>query len=296
MPAVALEDQTGPRGAGVGATTWRGKLYLIRAHVVLAWHHPANGGNRLRAVFRVLNFYGRGYLFHRRTLTPIGDSLKMWADTRVTSTARVVVGNPPDWRAMQAWKRILGPESLFVDVGANVGSYSLLAANLGATVIAAEPDREARAQLLENAELNHVVLEVHDQALADAPGVMRFTQGLGTMNHLLPADNSSGYEVTVTTLDAVLGDRKADGIKIDVEGAERLVLEGASRAMADGRLPVIQMEWNGMAMYSFGEDRNLLADLLHRHGYRLFQPDSDGRMQPFVEDPSNTEDVFAVLD
>ena len=62
MPAVALEDQTGPRGAGVGATTWRGKLYLIRAHVVLAWHHPANAGQRLRAVFRVLNFYARGYL------------------------------------------------------------------------------------------------------------------------------------------------------------------------------------------------------------------------------------------
>ena len=64
------------------------------------------------------------------------------------------VGNLPDWTCMQARKRLFGPSTLFVDVGANVGTYSLWAAELGATVISVEPNGEARSQLLENAALN----------------------------------------------------------------------------------------------------------------------------------------------
>jgi FkbM family methyltransferase len=291
-------DPDRPRGAGVGATTWRGRAYIVRIHVEEAWHHPANAGHRLDAVGRVLRFYARGYLRHARTLTPLGTHSRIWADTDVTSTARVVISNPPDWAAAQVWRRLLGPSSLFIDVGANVGTYALWATDLGATVVAIEPDDGARSKLLENAALNGASLEVHQVALADEPGVLRFTRGLGTMNHLLAkdAEEPGGVEVTVSTLDTVLGDRKADGAKIDVEGAERLVLEGATRALAEGRLPVIQLEWNSMAALHFGEDRTTVADLLGRYGYRLFRPDDQGSLTPFDEDtPGAAIEVFAVL-
>jgi FkbM family methyltransferase len=296
MAGSAVDDQIGPRGAGVGAVTWRARAYIVRVHVKDAWHHPANTGHRPRAVLRVLRFYARGYLLNRRTLTPIGDRSKLWADTTMTSTARVVVGNPPDWSAIQAWKNLLGPSTLFLDIGANAGTYSLCAAEQGAMVVAVEPDDDARAKLLENAALNGVTLEVHSVALADAPGTMRFSRDLGTMNHLLEDDAVHGIDVIVSTVDAILGDRRADGVKIDVEGAERLVLLGASRAMAEGRLPVIQLEWNGMAEANIGEDRGELAELLDSYGYRLFRPDAHGSFQPFDGSSTSIEDVFAVLD
>jgi len=55
-------------------------------------------------------------------------------------SARAVLGNPPDAPEMRAWRRILRPHDLFVDVGAHVGLYSIWALDAGATVIAAESD------------------------------------------------------------------------------------------------------------------------------------------------------------
>ena len=301
MSRTTSEGQPGPPCAGVGATSWRGKAYLVREDVKAAWCHPANSGRQLRAVVRVLSFYARGYLLHKRTLTPVGLHSAMWAEPAFIATAQVVVGNLPDWTCMQAWKRLLGPSMLFVDVGANVGTYSLWAAELGATVISVEPNAEARSRLLENAALNGVTLEVHPVALADVPGIMRITESLGSMNHLIlmnhptSPDDNRGAEVTVSTLDAILGDRTANGIKIDVEGAERLVLEGAPRALAEGRLPVIQLEWNRMAERNAGESRKKLAALLDRYGYRLCRADAHGQFQPSDWLQVSDLDIFAVL-
>jgi FkbM family methyltransferase len=62
---------------------------------------------------------------------------------------------------------------------------------------------------------------------------------------LLDGDGQSGpTNVPVLRLDDIVGDRSARGAKIDVEGAERPVLEGASSALKDGRIDVLQLESN----------------------------------------------------
>jgi hypothetical protein len=98
----------------------------------------------------------------------------------------------------------------------------------------------------------------------------------------------------VDILDNLLGDRCAAGVKIDVEGAERLVLEGASRALAERRIGVLQLEWNAMSQRVLGESRASVADLLARHGYRLARPDHHGLLQPTQAVPVSTRDIFAV--
>ena len=180
---------------------------------------------------------------------------------------------------MQAWGKILGKESLFVDVGANVGTYSIWAADLGARVIAVEPMTDALRALDENATLNGYRFETVNAALAKDPGVMRMTNSLATRNHLLPGAETEGVEVAVRTLDSVLGDRIAHGVKIDVEGAELLVLEGATTALSEGRLQVIQMEWNGLSEAWFGESRSRIAELLQGYGYKFYRPDRQGDLQ-----------------
>jgi len=196
---------------------------------------------------------------------------------------------------MQVWKRLLRPGRLFVDVGANVGIYSLWAADLGCTVISVEPEPAARAALQENAALNSGTFEVIPAALSRQPGIMRFTDHLATMNHLVPEHEHGGVEVEVRTLDDVLGERTAHGLKIDVEGAELLVLEGAVHALRDGRLPVIQLEWNVMSERVFGTSRALLADMLRPYGYRFFRPDADGELLE-IGTETIRGDIFAILD
>lgn len=254
--------------------------------------HPANRRQKGRALARAVRFQVEGRL-GKRTIVPIGHGMRMWAVRHHTASSKVAYANPPDWPEMQAWRRLLRVGDLFVDVGSNVGSYALWAADLGAQVIAVEPDDEAAHLLEENVALNPGArIEILPCALAHAPGVMSFTEGLDTIGHLLP--NGGGRQVEVRTLDEVLAGRTAAGVKIDVEGAERLVLEGAMRSLAGRRIKALQLEWNDLSTRVLGEDRNPVAAILQRNGYRLFRPDDNGGLRP-VEQVSFGDDLFAVL-
>jgi len=81
-------------------------------------------------------------------------------------------------------------------------------------------------------------------------------------------------------------------VKIDVEGAERLVLEGATALLDKGR-PVLQLEWNRRSIDTLGEDRAPVAALLESGGYRFYRPDSAGSLLP-VDDLGFGADLWAV--
>ncbi len=169
-----------------------------------------------------------------------------------------------------------------------------MAADLGSAVISVEPHPEALRALEEGAALNGYTFETIPAALSAEAGVMHLTRGLGSMNHLLPKGDTGGDAVEVRTLDEVLGDRLANGTKIDVEGAERLVLYGPAVAIAERRLPVIQLEWNRTSRRNFCEDRDVVADLLVASGYEFFRPNDHGHLEP-TEVGTFGSDVFAVL-
>ncbi len=272
---------------------WRVLLRITRLTIKI-WRHPANSGHRVKAFARVAGVYFSALVLRSRRQVPIGDHSRIWADRRFVNSIEVAIGNPPEWKEMQAWKKILGKDTLFVDIGANVGTYSMWAADLGSEVIAVEPMADALKALDDNAALNGYGLEIVPAALAEDPGVMRMTNWLATRNHLLPEAETEGVEVEVRTLDSVLGDRIAHGVKIDVEGAERLVLEGATTALAEGRLLVIQVEWNVLAEELFGERRSRLAEMLRGYGYEFYRPDEQGQFQLAGTEVS-TRDLFAII-
>jgi FkbM family methyltransferase len=269
-----------------------GRLEKILAEVKLAWDHPANQGQLAGAMRRVVGYRLRKALSLPASY-PLGQHSRIRADARFPSTEAAVRGNPPDWAYMVAWRRFLGPGTLFVDVGANAGVYSLWARDLGAEVVAVEPDPAACEALRRNAALNGYRIEIVAAALDDRAGTGRLTQGLGPKNHLVASPEEPGSPVAVRTLDDVLGERVADGVKLDVEGAERRVLAGAPAALAEGRLRVIQMEYNHQSATYFGEDRFGLRDLLADHGYRFYRPDDEGNLQPVRIGSGGGRDVFA---
>ena len=192
---------------------------------------------------------------------------------------------------MSFWRRYLAAGDIFVDVGANVGAYSLWAADRGAEVLAIEPDPTTARRLRENVALSDLQVDVYECALASSTGTMRLTADLDCKNHLV--FGSEGLLVPVRTLDEILGARHAAGVKIDVEGAERLVLEGATRALRESRLGIIQLEWNSLSEETLGEGREPLEAILRSHGYEFFVATLEGSLRH--ADVSGFEaDVFAV--
>jgi len=123
------------------------------------------------------------------------------------------------------------------DIGANIGAWSLLLSQqVGACgrIVACEPSRRGYNALVKNIAANQIGnVKALDVALSDAPGSVRLYHDIdATRNSLgLTRSQTSEFEtVRCVTLDAVVTDlqiSRVDFLKIDVEGAEPLVLRGA---------------------------------------------------------------------
>lgn len=258
--------------------------------------NPGNKGERLRRATEAVMFptwtrLTGGYW----TTTYAGGQILV---RRGQGAQHSVYARLPDFREMTFWLRVLQPGDLFVDVGANIGIYTLLMASHGADVIAVEPAEEARRLLEVNLSLNGLKADVVTAALGRAPGRAKLTDELGSSNHIVANGSGNGQadehasDVTVTTLDEELGDRTAAGVKIDVEGFELDVVLGASRALAERRIGILQLEWNSMARERFGRDREEVARTLQDADYALARPDDQGILRPTASDEG--ADIFAV--
>ncbi len=130
------------------------------------------------------------------------------------------------------------------------------------------------------------------QAVAGATcGVALFTVGLDCVNRV---DPEGAVEARMVTMDSVVGDRVVAGMKVDVEGFEIEVLRGCERMLSEGRVRLIQLEWNQTSLKAVGTDRRPVADLLARYGYGLFRPDRSATLMP-VHDVGFGPDIFARL-
>ncbi len=136
----------------------------------------------------------------------------------------------------------LRPGDVFLDIGANIGSYTLLAAGVrGAETLAFEPDPQTFDALLRNISLNGLDerARAHRLALGEARRDVPFTVGLGPMNKV-SADGAA--VVRQERLDDAIGDRRPVMIKIDVEGHEEAVLTGAAETLTRESLKALEIE------------------------------------------------------
>ena len=155
-------------------------------------------------------------------------------------------------------KQLLSPGSHFVDAGANIGYFTLIAAQrVGPTgrVDAFEPQPDNRKRLLEHLQANRLTdhVTVHALALSDRFGVARihsyrddpsFNHGCASMFASASEGSASVSTVKTDRLDKVLEATSPALIKIDVEGAEPAVIEGAASLLTGTRPAAIIGEYN----------------------------------------------------
>ena len=139
----------------------------------------------------------------------------------------------------------LRPQDCFVDIGANIGSYTILASGVcRACSIAFEPDPDTFAALSRNIVLNGLSATVKSKtcALGAEPGAVGFTVGLDTMNWVATAGSGPTKIVAMDILDHALEGQRPTLIKLDVEGFENEVLRGAAEALCCPQLKAIITE------------------------------------------------------
>jgi FkbM family methyltransferase len=147
---------------------------------------------------------------------------------------------------MMVCLHFLRPGDLFFDLGANVGSYSVLAAGVcGANVWAFEPDPDSVTQLNRNIVINNLttLAKVYECALGSAEADVPFTVGLDTMNKVSTTSSTPVRTVRQQRLDGFTDlPSRPIMIKIDVEGYEESVIEGATKTLENSWLKMIELE------------------------------------------------------
>jgi FkbM family methyltransferase len=170
---------------------------------------------------------------------------------------------------------LLRAGDLVVDVGANFGLWSVLAARRGCRVVAVEPVPPTRALLARNAARNGLVdqIEIAAVAVSDAPGQLEIAVPHGESGQASvspdPADSLERHAVEATTLDALLGERAVRFLKIDVEGHELAVLRGAERLLRGGQVEYVLLELSSAVLERGGRSSGELIDLLTGAGFEF---------------------------
>lgn len=182
------------------------------------------------------------------------------------------------------YQAVLSEGSVFLDIGAQVGQYTLLASGIvgkQGRVVGFEPDPQTFRLLTTNIQMNHLEHNtvVVQAAVSNKSGNENLhlsqTQNIGANSLLPPAHGlASGQSVPVACwrLDDYLSANqitKVDLIKIDVEGAELLVLNGAADLLGKPNKPILVVEFCEVTLNQFGATCDMLASELEAMGYRL---------------------------
>ncbi len=189
---------------------------------------------------------------------------------RCSSAAYWVGFLEPDWTGFVL--HYLRSDDVFYDVGANIGVFTILAGVVrDAECVAFEPVPETFSYLEQNIRLNGspASISILNQGVGRERGTLRFTSNEGATNHVLAAgeQSSTAIELPVATLDdAVRSHPSPSVLKVDVEGFEHEVLEGAEDVLASPKLNAVMLELRNHGA-RYGYDENEINDAMYDHGF-----------------------------
>ena len=253
----------------------RGKASFAGWMLMRTATHPLARGHRLGALRRLCIWQCWRRLPGAGAIAELPNGERLWCPPwSHLAGAWVSVGyHETELPFVRAFVR---PDDLVLDVGANLGVYTVVSGVRGARVVAFEPNSSARGLLLANITLNRLTdrVQVSRDALADFTGTAAFTTDLEECNHIVVGAGNHGAPVEVRQLDEVILPRGPVAlIKIDVEGFDEAVLRGARKTLVRDRPVLIIETWAGAHAI-----RQLLSGLgyqffLFRHALARLPPD-----------------------
>jgi FkbM family methyltransferase len=226
--------------------------------------HPLNRERKMKALARWASWQLGSRLVTGPVAVPFVNSSLLLVSPGMTGATGNVYTGLHEFEDMAFVIHLLRPGDLFVDVGANVGTYTVLGgAVAGANCVAVEPIKNAYERLVLNVHLNRIQdkVEALNVGIASKAGTLTFTSGLDTMNHV-SAGAGGGEAVRVAALDEVLLGAAPTLLKIDVEGYEAEVVAGAGRVLASESLLAVVMELNGSGKRYGYEDADIHRRML----------------------------------
>lgn len=236
----------------------------MKTEVARVWRfvngHPLTKESVIPALWRFLFWQIHSRLFPEIEWNWIEGS-KLVVRKGMTGATGNIYAGLHEFADMAFLLHFLRPNELFVDVGANIGSYTVLASSVvGTRVLAIEPDPITMGHLKRNLAVNQVnhLVQTEEVAIGASLGTVQFTIGQDTTNQVSSDPNVATRSVKLTTLDLLLAQEKPVFIKLDVEGYETEALAGARQTLEMASLAAIATECDDRA----------IIELLVAHGFQ----------------------------
>jgi len=222
--------------------------------------HPLTKNNKLAVLTR---FFKRGLVVRLcpyPVIYPFIEPARLQVEKGMSSAELQIFTGLYDYQEMLFVLHSLNEDDLFVDVGANIGVYTLLASKVkGSRSISMEPVPNTYQHFLDNILLNQIGHKVKalNIGVGEKKGQLLFTKSLNSsLNHVkFEEDNSADLiSIPVDSLDNLLSDEKPLILKVDVEGFETMVIKGAKEVLKKETLKAIIIELNGLSnKYGFND-------------------------------------------
>ncbi len=222
--------------------------------------HPLTKDHKLAALYR---FFKRGIVFRiipYPIVYPFIAESKLLIEKGMSSAELQLFTGLYDFGEMLFLLHALHEDDLFIDVGANVGVYTVLASSVKACrSISIEPVPGTFLHLENNIAINHIGSRVKalNIGVSEKSGVLKFTKNFNSaLNHVEFEDKGSQdvINVEVDSLDHLLEKESPFILKIDVEGFETMVISGAREVLKKESLKAIIIELNGLSnKYGFND-------------------------------------------
>jgi FkbM family methyltransferase len=235
-------------------------------------NHPLNKDNKIAALNRFLKWQCNTRLNPYPVIYPFTTKARLIVQKGMTGATGNLYCGLHDFNDMFFLLHFLRKGDLFIDIGANIGSYTVLAAaHCGVETISIEPVPSTFSHLVDNISINQIthIATPLNMALGSAEGSITFTSKYDTVNHVATAADKETIEVKVNALDHIVRDLNPALIKIDVEGYETEVLAGAQQVLQNSSLKAIIIELNGSGG-RYGYDENKIHELLLGKGFSPF--------------------------
>lgn len=211
---------------------------------------------------RIVYFVIKFILFQLRKLFIKKELIVNWVNETKFSLSKVNTGLTANYYCgfiefedMLFLLHYLRKDDLFIDVGANIGAYTLLASGvIGAKSHSYEPVESTVELLINQIKLNNLedLVSVNNLGIGSNEGMLFFTNNTDRLNHVVLINEEvinlerGVSSVKVATLDRLYSLQSPTVIKIDVEGFESFVIEGGESFFSNSYLTAIIVELNGL--------------------------------------------------
>jgi FkbM family methyltransferase len=277
------------------------EAFALLGHVC---RHPRNRSWPLRGIVRFFAWQAWKKLVGRPVTVKVGDHRKFLAVPDSHFSSEVIYTGLPEWDEMNFLLRYLRPDDRFLDLGANVGFYTVLASTVieRGEIIAVEASPRNVEILQRQVAINALAnVRVIASAVGKIDGTVRFATAQREMGSIVEDDAAGTVELPCRTLDTLLAPELAAGAsialaKMDVEGCEMLILEGAPLVLERGLVRAWIFEVGDEALRVHGYSADELLETFRGTGYALFFWDETKReLHPFTGGPCPSN-LIASLD